>query len=498
MKIPRLSDRYFQSRLISDMAFRAHALQMLRQLPELAGQFVRLGASLVFTAAAIAWLYPGAALPAAAAVLAAVCLPLLFQPALVERDLRFREIGGSLSRFFLDALLGVRPIRAHGAQRALRAAQADQLGQWAEAGLRQQALLVRTETVQMALTLGLVAWIVLKHAARAQDPAGLLLLIYWALSIPALGRQAASVAWSLPALRNTLLRFLEPLGSPEEEIADTAPPVTSSGVSIEIDGVTVIAGGHPILEDVTLRVAPGEHVGIVGVSGAGKSSLVGLLLGWHKPVQGSIRVDNAPLDSERLAQLRRETAWIDPQVHLFHATLLDNLHYGNAAQTSPAAPAGLLDLLDRLPDGLQTKLGEGGALLSGGEGQLVRMARALGRPAVRLAILDEPARGLDRDRRLSFLADARGHFSGVTLLCVTHDVTATLDFDRVLVIENGRILEQGTPRELYEDASSRYRALFDREKSVGRRLWSHPIWRRLRMTRGVLGERTEAREWTRA
>src|SRR5207302_6585618 len=91
----------------------------------------------------------------------------------------------------------------------------------------------------------------------------------------------------------------------------------------------VIAGGHLIVDGLNLNVTPGQHIAIVGSSGAGKSSLVGLLLGWHKPAQGSVRVDGAALDERGLAQLRGETAWIDPQVHLFQATLFDNLRYGD-------------------------------------------------------------------------------------------------------------------------------------------------------------------------
>ena len=126
-KIPLLSDRYFQSRLISDMALRAHMLQVLRQLPELAGVFVRLGASLLFTVLGIAWLYRSAALPAMLMACLAVGIPLVFQPPLIERDLRSREMTGALSRFYFDALRGVRAIQAHCAERTLRAAQAGQL-----------------------------------------------------------------------------------------------------------------------------------------------------------------------------------------------------------------------------------------------------------------------------------------------------------------------------------------------------------------------------------
>jgi len=504
LKIPRLTDRYFQSRLISDMAFRAHALQLLRELPKLAGQFLRSAASLILTVAAVAWLYPGAVVPVALAVVAALGVPLLFQPAMIERDLRFREISGALSRFYFDALLGLRAIQAHGADRTLRAGHCGQLERWAEAGLRQQTLLVRAEAMQMVVTLALVIGLVYRQAANMQDPAGLLLLVYWALSIPSIGQQLASIVWSLPALRNTLLRFLEPLGSQEDAIAECLPPPSNCrGVKLEIEGVRVIAAGHLILDDVSLSVAPGEQVGIVGLSGAGKSSLVGLLLGWHKPAEGCVRVDGHPLDAARLAQLRRETAWIDPQVHLFQATLFDNLAYGNgddaAARMSIAMEdAGLVDVLERLPDGLQTSLGEGGALVSGGEGQRVRMGRALARSGVRLAILDEPARGLDREARRRFLETARRHFGNATMLAITHDIADTLEFDRVLVVEQGRILEQGSPRELRENPASRYRALLDQESAVERQMWSHRMWRRLRMSGGVLHEETEVCQWTRA
>ena len=335
MKIPRLHDRHFQSRLISDMAFRAHTLQLLRHLPEFAGLFVRLTASLIFAAAGIAWFYPGAALPAVLAVIVAVGVPLLFQPALASRDLRFREFSGALSRFYLDALLGLRPIQAHGAARTLRTLHSEQLGQWAEAGLRLQSVFVRAEVLQMAVTYVPVIALVYREALRTSSPAGLLLLAYWAVSIPTLGQELASIAWDMPALRNTLWRLLEPLGAPEEETPQVATATAKTcGVGVEIEKVTVVAGGHVILENLDLSIAPGEHIAVVGLSGAGKSSLASLLLGWHKPQSGSVTVDGAPLDAERLSQLRRHTAWIAPEVHLFQASLLDNLNYGNGSDST--------------------------------------------------------------------------------------------------------------------------------------------------------------------
>ena len=504
MKIPRLHDRHFQSRLISDMAFRAHTLQLLRHLPEFAGLFMRLTASLIFAAAGIAWFYPGAALPAVLAVIVAVGVPLLFQPALASRDLRFREFSGALSRFYLDALLGLRPIQAHGAARTLRTLHSEQLGQWAEAGLRLQSVFVRAEVLQMAVTYIPVIALVYREALRTSSPAGLLLLAYWAVSIPTLGQDLASIAWDMPALRNTLWRLLEPLGAPEEEVPQVAPAAAKTcGVGVEIEKVTVVAGGHVILENLDLSIKPGEHIAVVGLSGAGKSSLASLLLGWHKPQSGTVMVDGAPLDAERLSQLRHHTAWIAPEVHLFQASLLDNLNYGNGSDSTGRVGLAiqgtdLLSVLERLPNGLQTALGESGAMVSGGEGQNVRIGRAMARPDVRLAILDEPARGLDREARRSLLARSRRHFAKATMIFVTHDVPDTLDFQRVLVIEQGRIIEQGSPCELYEKTDSRYRALCDQETITHQRLWSGSTWRHLKMSSGVLNESTEAREWTAA
>lgn len=285
-----------------------------------------------------------------------------------------------LSRFSLDALLGSRAIQAHCAERTLRLAHLAQLGKWAEATLRQKSSLVLAETTHMSLTLGLVIWLVCSQAARAHIPGGLL-LINWALSIPAVGRQLASISWSFPAMRNSTLRLLEPLGAHEEDVAPASTSSETRGVQVEIDKVSVVAGGRMILNRVSLAAAPGEHIGIVGISGSGKSSLVGLLLGWHRPVEGPVRVDGVPLDAGHLAGLRRATAWIDPQVHLFQATLLDNIRYGNNEDVMERLEralegVGLLDTLQRLPAGLQTPLGDGGALVAGGEGQLFRMSRA--------------------------------------------------------------------------------------------------------------------------
>src|SRR5690606_21028765 len=135
-----------------------------------------------------------------------------------------------------------------------------------------------------------------------------------------------------------------------------------------------------------------------------------------------------------------------------------------------------------------TPLGEGGGLLSGGEGQRVRLGRAALKSAARLVLLDEPFRGLERPRRRELLARARERSRSATLLCVTHDVGDTLSFDRVLVFSDGRLVEDGAPRALAARAGSRYAELLRAEEEVARAIWGGPGWRRLRIDGGVLRE----------
>jgi ATP-binding cassette subfamily B protein len=150
--------------------------------------------------------------------------------------------------------------------------------------------------------------------------------------------------------------------------------------------------------------------------------------------------------------------------------------------------ADLFDVLARMPSGLQTSLGEGGGFLSGGEGQRVRLGRAMLRPEARLVILDEPFRGLDRARRRALLAQARQLWPRATLICITHDVSQTQEFERVLVIEGGRIVEDGAPAVILANPDTRYRGLMQADNAVRQELWSGDKWRHLQMVEGRLTE----------
>jgi ABC-type multidrug transport system fused ATPase/permease subunit len=263
-----------------------------------------------------------------------------------------------------------------------------------------------------------------------------------------------------------------------------------AGVAIALRGLGVQAGGHAILRDVSISIEPGEHVAIIGPSGAGKSTLVGVLLGWHRAARGGVMIDGEPLDEARLESLRRATAWADPAVRLWNRSLVENLRYGGEGEAfGPAIDAALLkEVLETLPDGMQTPLGEGGGLVSGGEGQRVRLARAMMRPGARLVILDEPFRGVGSDDRNLLLRRCRRLWAGATLLYITHDVRQTLSFDRVAVLDSGRLVEEGRPEFLARAGASRYAALLAADESARQSLWSGARWRRLWLEGGRLSE----------
>ncbi len=508
-QLPKTEDRYFQSRLASDMASRSHNIQAMRTLPALIAQGLTITLEVLATTAALIWAAPDAWGIVLALAAATLLLPLLAQKVFFEPDMRVQAQTGALSKFILDALVGLTPIKIHGAERSLRRSQETLLVSWTKARYWLQTLSVAFEGLLMLVSFGLVVWLVYAYLSHHEHASLVLLVVFWALRFPILGQRFLILSRAFPSAMNKVRRLLDVIGEVTEPARPLQPELgtiganaaelpadmdLASGVAISMEKVRVKGGGHTILDRVSLTIAPGEHVAIVGVSGAGKSTLVGMLLGWLRPARGEIKVDGKPLDGHGIEQLRRATAWVDPAISIWNQSLLDNMRYGTDATTGWSLDAAIrgaemLDILEALPEGLQTSLGEGGGLVSGGQGQRVRLARAMLRSNVRLAILDEPFRGLDRERRKRLLGESRRLWAKITMLCVTHDVEHTQGFDRILVVENGRVIENGSPKELLENPKSRYAELLRADQDNHSLLWGGGKWRNWWLADGRLLEK---------
>lgn len=226
---------------------------------------------------------------------------------------------------------------------------------------------------------------------------------------------------------------------------------------IELDGVTVHYPGRdvPALDRVSLRIEPGETVLLVGASGSGKSTLVKLLLRFIDPDSGRILLDGHDLRELRLRPLRDNLAVLLQETLVLHGTIRENIAYGRPAAgeaeiVAAACAAGAHGFVSALPDGYETVVGERGRSLSGGQRRRIALARALLRDAPVL-VLDEPTAGLDT-KSTAELADALPTLSaGRTTIVVSHDLSLARAVDTVVVLEGGRVVEQGRPDTLRLD-----------------------------------------------
>lgn len=494
-KVAALRNDYFNSRLVSDMAERVHSIQELRYAPFTAYRFVRAGSAFVVTIIAICFLQPASVLPLAVIASTMLAVIWMFRSFFFENDLRVRTHAGGLGRFYLEALGGLTTLHAHTAERSVRREHESLLTEWLRASRRLIAVSVSVDTLLALLGLVGAATLIRMHLSSGSDPAGILLIAFWALTLPlaAANLSSALQVWSFQ--RSIALRVIEPLDAPEERSSTALVAVGSRGVALDFDNVAVKLAGHDVLREVSFSMDAGTHVAVVGRSGAGKSTIVSALLGLIEPSSGEIRVDGERLDAAATATLRAQVAWVDPAVQLWNAPLEANIIYGSRDITpfpQVIREADLFEILGRLTN-LQRPLGEDGGLLSGGEGQRVRVARALMMRSARLVILDEAFRGVDRETRADLLRRSRDLWRESTLICITHDIDEALSFDRVLVVENGCIVEDGPPHALLQAPDSSLSMMRAAATRVHEEVWGRADWRRVTIDAGQLHEQKTGR-----
>ena len=212
------------------------------------------------------------------------------------------------------------------------------------------------------------------------------------------------------------------------------------------------AAGHPALDGVSFSLEPGELVALVGATGSGKSSLVGCLLRWFDPDEGRILLDGIDIRSLALSSLRRQISLVPQQPRLAPLTIADTIAYGNPEATpdqisAAARMAAAEAFISQLPHGYGTRIGERGANLSGGERQRLALARAFCKSAP-ILVLDEPTAALDGLTERQVLAALTAARQGRTTLLVTHRLSSARLADRLVLLERGRVIEQGAPTQL--------------------------------------------------
>ena len=256
---------------------------------------------------------------------------------------------------------------------------------------------------------------------------------------------------------------LEILGRPHQ-IADApdARRLVRCGGSVRFERVSFgYRPGTCVLDRVDLAIPAGQRVGLVGPSGAGKSTVLGLLLRLYDVQGGRIYVDGQDVTTLRQDDLRSAIATVPQEVSLFHRTLAENIRFARPDATDEevraAARAAFCDeFIDALPDGYETLVGERGARLSGGQRQRIGVARAFLKDSP-VVLLDEATSALDTRSELEVQAALDRLMQGRTVLAVAHRLSTLAGFDRIVVLQNGRVVEDGAPLEL-----RRRRGVFDR------------------------------------
>ncbi|MBI2768850.1 MAG: ATP-binding cassette domain-containing protein [Burkholderiales bacterium] len=245
-----------------------------------------------------------------------------------------------------------------------------------------------------------------------------------------------------------LLDSRSPVVSPENPAAARA---TQAGSAIEMVAVTFNYPSRPAtpaLREFNLEVAPGETVALVGPSGAGKSTVFQLLLRFYDPAQGDIRLDGVPTRELSLHDLRQRIGIVPQDAVVFSTSAMENIRYGkpgasDAEVVAAATAAFAHDFLTALPEGYDTFLGERGVRLSGGQRQRIAIARAILKNPP-LLLLDEATSALDAESERMVQAALESAMQGRTTLVIAHRLATVQKADRIIVLDHGRIVEQGT------------------------------------------------------
>lgn len=278
----------------------------------------------------------------------------------------------------------------------------------------------------------------------------LAVLVLTPLALAELVAALPAAAQHLQRVRASAARVLAVLDAPAPVAEPPHPAPLPPGAHLRLHGVDVTwpGGARPVLRGVDLDLSPGRRIAITGPSGSGKSTLLAALLRFVEPSDGVITLDGVDVRTLGGDAVRRRVALCDQDAHVFDSTILENVRLARAgatdAQVRTALDAARLGRwVDTLPQGVHTRVGEHGALVSGGQRQRLALARALlaDRPVL---LLDEPTAGLDEPTAAALVADLLAAGTGRTTVLVTHRAVDLADVDEILVLSGGRVVERRT------------------------------------------------------
>lgn len=379
---------------------------------------------------------------------------------------RFRKISrriqgsmGDVTHVASEAISGYRVVRSYGGrdfeyQRFLKASDYN----------RKQAMkmaltkAINTPVVQLivAVALGFLVWLALSPDLMGDMTPGEFIAFLTAASL------MAKPLRQLTEINNTIQQGLAAsqdvftfLDAPAEPDQGTRTLGRAEG-RVEFDQVSFSYGADQpqVLKNINLKVEPGEMIALVGRSGSGKSTLASLIPRFYELEQGQIRLDGIPIAELTLSSLRQQIALVTQQVTLFNDTLAANIAYGipnpdRKAIEAAAKAAYVLDFAEKLPQGLDTLVGDNGVLLSGGQRQRIAIARAIMKNAP-ILILDEATSALDTESE-RYIQQALEHvMQGRTTFVIAHRLSTIEKADRILVVADGEIVESGTHEQLIQ------------------------------------------------
>ena len=386
-------------------------------------------------------------------------LPLLFVVLyFLNREIRLsarsqrKQEGQVLSRLN-EALSSIALVQAFGREGYERERFSEESARSLEAGLKNaRSAAAVSKAIGLATALG-TAGTVMAGALLALDgkitPGDLLVFVAYINSLYRPVRDLGKIWAKFSRARASSERISE-VFAVEPDIRDAPDAIEAQALRGEITLDHVSFGydaAAPILDDVCLKVRPGERVALIGASGAGKSTLVSLLLRLYEPSAGTISIDGRPLAAYTRESLRREIGIVLQDTVLFGASIRENVAYGRPDATleeveQAARLAQAHDFITQLPDGYDALVGERGCLLSGGQRQRLCLARALlKRPAI--LILDEPTSAIDPESAAAVERALASIHAGRTLLVIGHQFSSHARFDRVLALEQGKLVEVG-------------------------------------------------------